>query len=121
VIEVHDRPGPNAAAQFLARDQLSRLLQQHGENLERLALQPDPQAAFRQLAGAKIDFESTEAQTPWRVIGLHNGLERNAAKRIIAPGVAPAQAPDDLWKSLILLGFEGTEAIAVAASLAGAA
>src|ERR1051325_8775065 len=55
VIEVDDRLAPNFLAQFLPGDQLCRFFQQHRQDLKRLLLQPDAQAALLQLAGSKID------------------------------------------------------------------
>jgi hypothetical protein len=50
--------------QFLPGDQRSRLLQQHGQQLEWLILQSDAPAKLRQFAGSKISFENSEFKIP---------------------------------------------------------
>ena len=49
----------------------------------RLILQPEAQATFRQLAGSKIDFEDPKPQTPGWVVGLH-GKRRS----LLSPNLA---------------------------------
>src|SRR6266699_5913946 len=70
VIEVDDRLAPNFLAQFLSGYQLSGVFQQHRQDLKRLLLQPDAQAALGQFAGSNIDLEDTKPQPPGWVIGL---------------------------------------------------
>src|ERR1700722_16912663 len=78
MIEVHDRLRPKSFAKFLANHQLSRLFQQHGQQLERLFLQPDPFAKPREFAGSKVSFENPELKTPERLYGLlHDKPERS--------------------------------------------
>ena len=60
VIEVDDRLAPKSLAQLFPGYQLSGLFQQHRQDLKRLLLQPDPQAALRQFARSKVDLEDTK-------------------------------------------------------------
>src|SRR5712692_11768566 len=60
VIEVDDRPAPKFLAQLLPGYQLSGFFQEHRQDLKRLLLQPDAQAALCQFAGSKIDLEDTK-------------------------------------------------------------
>ena len=74
VVEVNERAlWPEALSQLLPRDDVPRTLQHHGENLERLILKPDANAALSQLAGAKIHLERPEP--------LHDDDRSRAASR----------------------------------------
>ena len=95
VVEIHDRPRPESAAQFVSAHQLSGALEQHGQNLERLLLQLEPQAMFHQLAGSKIDFENTEPQTPGWAVGPHGN------PRLVLPNPRAKQAGDN-WQGIIV-------------------
>ncbi|MGA3239523.1 MAG: hypothetical protein ABSG03_24875 [Bryobacteraceae bacterium] len=52
---------PQRAPEFLARDDLSLLLQQCNQQQKRLPLQPDFGAFFPEFARSKIDFKNAEA------------------------------------------------------------
>jgi hypothetical protein len=52
--------GPEPLAKFFACHDLSGLLEEHREDLERLAGQPQLQAALPQFPGADVDLEGTE-------------------------------------------------------------
>jgi len=60
VIEVDDRLAPEFLAQLLPGYQLSGLFQQQRQDLKRLFLQPDAQAALCQFAGSTIDLEDAK-------------------------------------------------------------
>ena len=60
VIEVDDRLAPKFLLQLLPGHQLPGFFQQHRQDLKRLLLQPDAQAALGQFAGAKIDLEDAK-------------------------------------------------------------
>jgi hypothetical protein len=61
VLEVHKCVGrPKLLAQLLARDDLARLLQQHGQNSKGLFLNFDLEPVLVQLSGAKVSFEDPE-------------------------------------------------------------
>ena len=60
VVEVDDRLAPEFLVQLLPGYQLSGFLQQHRQDLKRLLLQPDAQAALRQFSGSQVDLEDTE-------------------------------------------------------------
>ena len=61
-IEVHKGLGrPEPPLQFFTGNDLTRMLQQHGENLERLLVQLDFQPVLAQFAGAQVNFKSLEA------------------------------------------------------------
>jgi tRNA pseudouridine-54 N-methylase len=66
VIEVHERVGgPELLLQLLARHHIARALQQRGQDLKGLLLQPNPLAIFAQISGAKIDLEQCKANGLW--------------------------------------------------------
>jgi hypothetical protein len=73
VIEIHDRLRPKSFAKFLPDHQLSRLFQQHGQQLEWLFLQPDPFAKPGELAGSRVGFENPKLETLERLCGLLHG------------------------------------------------
>jgi hypothetical protein len=77
VIEVHDRLRPKSFAKFLPDHQFSRFFQQHGQQLERLFLQPDPFAKFRELTRSKVGFENPKLETPERYGLLHGKPDRS--------------------------------------------
>jgi hypothetical protein len=52
---------PQPLPDLFARDELTRLLQQRAEDLERLLLDRDPPALPSKLAGREIDLEDAEA------------------------------------------------------------
>lgn len=54
--------GPQALTQFVARHQLPALLQQDLEDLDGLALQPQPDAISAQLPAMRIEFERAETE-----------------------------------------------------------
>lgn len=62
VIEVdEDIRGPETSPQFVTRDDLARPLQQNREDLNWLLRQANPRAVLRELAGAWIELEKSEA------------------------------------------------------------
>ncbi|HXK04943.1 MAG TPA: hypothetical protein VMS37_21250 [Verrucomicrobiae bacterium] len=61
MFEFNDRAiGPEAPADLVTGDDLTRLAEQEGQNLEGLVGNPQPDTAAPQLAGAGIEFESAE-------------------------------------------------------------
>ncbi len=102
VVKIHDRAGPESAAQFLPGHQFSRFLEQHCQHLERLLLQPEAQATFRQPAGSKIDFEDPKPQTPGWVVGLHGKLVA-----YYCPNPPASKRRMCVRKLLSLFGFRG--------------
>src|SRR5208282_6191579 len=61
VLEVHKCVGrPKLLAQLLARDDLARLLQQHGQNSKGLFLDLDLKPVLAELSGVKVSFENPE-------------------------------------------------------------
>src|SRR6266571_5989994 len=65
VVKIHDRAGPESAAQFLPGHQFSRFLEQHCQHLERLLLQPEAQATFRQPAGFEDRLRRPQTANTW--------------------------------------------------------
>src|SRR6266516_3532475 len=102
VVKIHDRAGPESAAQFLPGHQFSRFLEQHCQHLERLLLQPEAQATFRQPAGSKIDFEDPKPQTPGWFVGLHGKLVA-----YYCPNPPASKRRMCVRKLLSLFGFRG--------------
>ena len=72
VIEVYDRVWPELATQFFPGQQLTRPLEQHGQQLKGLLLQPDTFAAFCQFAGSDVGFKNSKTQTFVLLIGLQD-------------------------------------------------
>jgi hypothetical protein len=54
---------PQVQADFLAQHYLTAMLQQHGQDSERLFLQSDPPPMLAQLASANVEFERSEANS----------------------------------------------------------
>lgn len=52
---------PDLLAKLLARDQFSRMLQQHGEHLEGLFLKVNPDSVLAQFPGMQIRLEQSKA------------------------------------------------------------
>jgi hypothetical protein len=65
--------GPKPAAQLLPRDDLTRALEQDGQNLKGLLLQPNSRAALAQFSGAQVSFENPEANEARRRVGSLRG------------------------------------------------
>src|SRR6266516_5224832 len=103
VVKIHDRAGPESAAQFLPGHQFSRFLEQHCQHLERLLLQPDAQAMFRQLAGSKIDFEDPKLQTPGWFVGLHGLAWQSPELTTAQPSLLRAE--DEYPEVVVIIGF----------------
>jgi hypothetical protein len=62
MIEIYERISrPNLLLQFIAGDHFTWILQQSLKDQEWLLLKANPQAAFSQLAGAKVQLEIVEA------------------------------------------------------------
>jgi len=57
--------GPELLLQFVPGDGLTRTLQQHGQDFDRLTLQPDLDSLFAQLPRPRVELEDPEAQS-WR-------------------------------------------------------
>src|SRR6185295_13457736 len=71
-VEVHERvAGPEGLADLLARHDLARPLQEEGEDLERLLLQPDLRPVLVELTRGRVELELSEAvrRAGWR--GFH--------------------------------------------------
>jgi len=64
---------PKPAAQLFPRDDLTRPLEQHRKDLERLFLESDPRATLAQFSGAEVSFKNPEANEPRRRIGSLRG------------------------------------------------
>jgi hypothetical protein len=65
VVEVNEGVGrPQAMAKIIPGDHFSRLLQQQGEDLQRLLLQLHLQSIPAQLSGAKVNLKRPEAASP---------------------------------------------------------
>jgi hypothetical protein len=65
VIKVHEGISwPEPEPQLFARDYLTGLLEQHGEDLEGLPMQLDPQSVLSQFAGPKVYFEGAKTENP---------------------------------------------------------
>jgi hypothetical protein len=63
VLEVYRRSvGPQPGPNLVPRHDIAGLLEHHGEDLERLLLQPHERRAFAKLARAEIDLEIVETQ-----------------------------------------------------------
>jgi hypothetical protein len=56
--------GPDARAQFFARDQRTRTLQQNLQYLERLFLELDAASRFTHLSGVEIGLKRSESDRP---------------------------------------------------------
>src|SRR5262249_2602172 len=70
VVEVDKCPvGPELLAELFAGQHFSRSLEQHHQHVERLSLQPEPDAVLAQLAGADVDLESAESERSVRFVG----------------------------------------------------
>jgi hypothetical protein len=54
--------GPNLRSQLLASDHIPGALEQSGQNLQRLTLQPEPYTMFAQLSCANVQLEIAETQ-----------------------------------------------------------
>src|ERR1035441_8627460 len=74
VVEVHKCVrGPELPANFFARDELTRTVQEHGQQLERLGLQPDSCPMLSQLTGMQFRFVGTKSEPARR----GNGRKHN--------------------------------------------
>ena len=63
VVEIDESVGgPEFLLELFARDDFASAFEKQGENLERLALQAELDAAFAQFAGAEIEFEDSKAE-----------------------------------------------------------
>jgi hypothetical protein len=61
VLEVDERArGPEPLPQFLARDEITRSLQQQGEDVEGLSRQAEAHAGLAELTGVEIQLEHAE-------------------------------------------------------------
>ncbi len=61
IVEIHEGVGgPEFLAQIVAGDDLAGIFQQHRENLERLVLKANLQAAFAQFAGGEVRLKNSE-------------------------------------------------------------
>ena len=62
LLEVHERVGgPQFLLQLFSADDLAGTLQQHGQDLHRLALQSDLHSLFVKFSGPQIKLEDPEA------------------------------------------------------------
>ena len=74
LIEVAElRLAPQPLFDFVAGDQLSSALEEHGKNLEWLLLQANTDARLSQFARMKIQFEDSEAEQ-MRLFPMHHVL-----------------------------------------------
>ena len=63
--------GPEVLLKLLAGNDLSRLFQEHGENLEGLLLQLDPDPLPAKFSGPEIDFEDSEMDHMGQIVWFH--------------------------------------------------
>src|SRR5438477_3862477 len=76
VIKVYERvAGPQPAAQFFPRHHLTRTLQHHRQNLERLFLQLDAAAILAQLAACEVRLKYSKTNNPCRTRFRHGDLD----------------------------------------------
>jgi hypothetical protein len=62
VVEVHKGVGrPKTAVQFLSRNDFTRTLQEHGQDLERLLLKPYFDAIAAKLSSTQVGFKGSKA------------------------------------------------------------
>ena len=74
--------GPEALAEFFARDKLARLFEQHREQLQRLLLKAETCARLSQLARAQIEFEDAKPDEPMcRCRGFEHGNRQPSQRR----------------------------------------
>jgi hypothetical protein len=67
MVEIHERvTGPQLLTKFISSDYLTRVFEQHGQNLKRLVLQPNSVALLAQ-------FTRTEINLVWPKPGEPNG------------------------------------------------
>ena len=93
VVEINERVGgPEALANLLAGDQLAGLLQQDFENLDRLALQLQPDAILTELSALRVELEGAETE---------NRVSRRRAWH--TPGELTSITPEHSGESVILV------------------
>ena len=69
VVEVNDRVRPKSLAYLLSRYQVSRSLEKHYQQAERLLRQPEGFPLLGELAAAHIRFKAAELQASQRLLG----------------------------------------------------
>jgi hypothetical protein len=111
MIEIDEGIGrPDCFAQVVARDDLTCVLQERGQDLKRLFLQPDASPILAQLSGGQVRLKNAKSQKRGLTTGEHRDectpqcradtLVRPAARRSIA-------ADSNRWmKSLLREGVE---------------
>jgi hypothetical protein len=62
--------GPETFLQIFAGDDLAGMVEEHREDADGLFLEADAKAVFAELAGAKIEFENSEAEPCARLGGV---------------------------------------------------
>jgi hypothetical protein len=91
VIEINESVcGPEALLDLFASDQLSGPCQQHFEDLDRLALQPQADVVFTQLSALTVQFEGAETNYLFLIYG-HN-TPPSQASIVESPGDYPTPA-----------------------------
>ena len=68
--------GPNLRSQLLESDHIAGALEQSGQNLQRLTLQPQAYTVFVQLLRAKVQLEIVEAQSAHTKLGGRHSSTR---------------------------------------------
>src|SRR5262245_37349095 len=82
VLEVDERAGrPETLAKLLACHNLARTVEHHRENLERLILQSNPDAALAQFTRAGIDLEVSELDHD-RQVKVYQRRSESGAKSV---------------------------------------
>ena len=70
MIEINDGIGrPDRFAQVVARDDLTCVLQERGEDLKRLFLQPDASPVLAQFSGGQVRFKNAKSQKRGLAVG----------------------------------------------------
>ena len=70
MIEIDEGIGrPDCFAQVVARDDLTCVLQERGEDLKRLFLQPDASPVLAQLSSGQVGFKNAKSQKRGFAVG----------------------------------------------------
>jgi len=102
VLEVDERAfGPEAIAQFVAREQLARVFEHQRQQRERLLLQPEPDAVLAKLGGAGVNLKPTESKVRHRPSMRRPSTGCRVQSRIGPVRAAATQALQQITKSQI--------------------
>ena len=81
-VEVHERvAGPEGLADLLARHDLARPLEEEGEDLEGLLLQPDLRPVLVELTRGRVELEASESVRRAGLSGFHERAPRHCNSR----------------------------------------